>query len=302
MDRLKQLEVFVAVAEAESFIGAARQLGVSGPSVTRGIHQLEEHLGVKLFARTTRSVRLTEVGTQYLTDCRGVLERLRAADEAVTGSYGSPVGTLRVTAPLEFGYRHVAPLLPAFLEAYPRVDVEAVFTDRPVDMVEEGVEVALRIGKLPDSSQVARRLGYVRTVLCASPSYVASRPIETPSDLAQADLIVARALTPTSEWRFGEHVVRLRPRLVSNTVAGAVAAARAGWGVTRVLSYQVCSELIEGELVVLLEDLEPPPVPIHLVYAGGRAASARARLLVDFLSERIRAKGDLSVLLGMEQP
>lgn len=299
MDRLKQLQVFVAVAEAESFIGGARQLGVSGPVVTRAINKLEAHLGAKLFTRTTRAVRLTQVGTRYLVDCREVLEALRAADDAVTGSYGAPVGRLRITAPHEFGVRHVAPLLPEFLAAWPRVDVEAVFTDRVVDMVGEGVEVALRIGDLPDSSLMARRLGHVREIVCASPSYAPAASVSTPADLAALDLIVSRAITPTSEWRFGKDVVRLRPRMVSNTVAGAVAAATAGWGITRVLSYQACAELIRGDLVILLEDFEAPPVPVHIVHTGGRVASARARLLVDFLADRISAQEDLAHILGL---
>lgn len=298
MDRVKQLEVFVAVAEAECFVGGARQLGLSAPVVTRGINKLEERLGAKLLARTTRVVRLTEAGTRYLADCKVVLEHLRAADDAVTGAYGTPVGTLRVTAPLEFGYRHIARLLPDFLAAHPRVDIEALYTDRLVDLVDEGFEVAVRIGHLPDSSMVARRLGLVREVVCASPRYAAAASIRTPADLAELDLVVSRALTQTSEWRFEQHVVRLRPRLISNTVAGAVAAVAAGWGVTRVLSYQVGAELDRGELVVLLEDFEPPPLPVHLVYIGGRAASARARLLVDFLADRLATQAHLAEVLA----
>jgi len=294
MDRLKRLEVFVAVAREGTFVGGARRLGVSAPSVTRGINALERHLGVKLFTRTTRSVRLTEAGARYLGDCEEVLDRLRAADDAVAGTHGAAVGRLRVTAPVEFGYRHIARWLPDFLRAHPRVEVEALFSDRRVDLIDEGFEVALRIGHLPDSSLVARRIGSVREIVCASPRYTAAARVAKPSDLAQLDVVVSRPLTPTAAWRFGEQVVRLTPRFTSNTVAGAVATVAAGWGVTRVLSYQVGDALARGELMVLLASFEPPPVPVHLVYAGGRSASARARLFVDFMADRLADEGDLA--------
>ena len=297
MDRLKQLEVFVAVAEAESFIGGARRLGLSAPTVTRGINQLEQRLGAKLFARTTRVVRLTEAGAQYLRDCRILLEQWRAANDSVAGVYGAPAGRLRISAPLEFGHRHIASLLPEFLASYPKIDVEALFTDRLVHMVDEGIDVALRIGSLADSSLMARRIGHVREVICASPRYVTARRLSEPCDLAELDLVVARALTPTSEWRLREHAVRVKPRLIVNSVAAAVAAVCSGWGVTRVLAYQVSRELLDGDLVVLLEDFEPPPVPVHLVYTGGRAGSARARLLVDFLAERLPQEEGLAAIL-----
>lgn len=290
MDRLGQLEVFVAVAEVGSFVGAGRRLGVSAPVVTRAVHQLEERLGAKLFLRTTRSVRLTEAGAGYLADCREVLERLRAADDAVGGRHGAAVGRLRLTAPVEFGHRHLAPLLPAFLAAHPRVEVEALFTDRNVDLIDEGYEVALRIGHLPDSSLVARRVGTVRQVLCASPEVAASAALTHPQQLAEVDVVLSRPLTPTSGWQLGEHLVRLQPRLTTNTVAGAVAAVVAGLGVTRALSYQVGDALERGALVLLLEDFEPAPLPVHLVYPGGRSASARARLLVEFLSTRLASR------------
>lgn len=298
MDRLKRLEVFVAVAEVGTFVGGARRLGVSAPAVTRAITALEDHLGVKLFHRTTRSVRLTEEGTRYLADAKDVLERLRAAEDAVAGAHGAAAGRLRITAPLEFGYRHIARVLPDFLRAHPRVDVEALFNDRRVDMVDEGFEVALRIGHLPDSSLIERRIGHVRHVVCASPRYAAAAGITQPSELARADVVVSRALTPASEWRFGEHVVRLAPRFTCNTVAGAVAMVTSGWGVTRALSYQVAEELARGDLVVLLPSFEPPPIPVHLVYAGGRTASARARLFVDFLAERLAEEGALTGIVG----
>lgn len=293
MDRIQALEVFVAVAEAESFAAGARALGLSAPSATRGVNALEARLGARLFTRTTRRVRLTEAGVAYLSDARRILADLQAADDAASGAASRPVGLLRLTCSTEFGRIYVAPILTAYLDAYPEVRADALMVDRVVNLIEEGFDVAVRIGELPSSDLAAVRVGRVRRVVCGAPAYFAAhgRP-RVPDDLAGGHRIVSAApVTATREWRFGrggERSVRVAPRLTVSSVGAAIAAARSGWGLSRVLSYQIGPELAEGTLELVLEADEPDPLPIHLVHLEGRRAAAKVRSFVDFAASRLR--------------
>lgn len=293
MDRLQTLEVFVAVAEEESFAAGARRLGLSAPSTTRGVNSLEARLGTRLFTRTTRSVRLTEVGRTYLEDARHILAQMQAADDAATGAATNPVGRLRITCPTEFGRIYVAPILTDFLDLYQEVSAEVLMVDRVVNMVEEGFDLAVRIGELPSSGLTAVRVGEVRRMIVAAPDYLARNGTpRTPSELQGHQIFAAAPVSPTIEWRFGrdmQDTVKVKPRLNLSSVAASISVARSGWGLCRVLSYQVGPDLQSRALVSVLEGYEPAPLPIHLVHAEGRRAPAKIRAFVDMARERLRS-------------
>ncbi|WP_299372010.1 LysR family transcriptional regulator [uncultured Tateyamaria sp.] len=292
MDRLQSLEVFVAVAEAGTFSGGARTLGISAPSATRGVNELEERLGARLFNRTTRVVRLTDVGRTYLDEVRGILADLDAANDGVSGAVGIPQGTLRLTSPVEFGRLHVAPILAEYLDLFPEVKASMLMVDRVVNLVEEGLDLGVRIGPLTAAGLMAVKVGRVRRVICGSPAYFAEHGLpQTPDDLAKHRIVEAPATTPSSEWRFGKKqdiVARVAPRLATTSVASAVALATSGWGLTRVLSYQVGPDLQSGSLKTVLEDYEPEHLPIHLVHYEGRRVSLKLRSFLDLAKERLR--------------
>ena len=295
MDRLHLINVFVAVVDANGFAGAARQLGLSPPAVTRAITELESQLGARLLTRTTRVVRVTEAGARYVEDCRRILAELAEADEAIRGLHGTPRGRLTVTAPVLFGALYVTPVVTEFLQRYPEVNTSCWFLDRVVNLTDEGVDVAVRIGELPDSSLQAIRVGTVRRVVCAAPAYLALQGTpQRPEDLAAHTLIVAQGATPAPEWRFrsgGEvQVVKLAPRLQTTTNDAAMAAALGGFGLTRLLSYQVEAHVRSGALQPVLEAYEPAPLPVHLVHREGRHASLKARAFLDLAIERLRAR------------
>lgn len=292
MDYLDTLKTFVAIADAGSLIGGARQRRLSAPTVTRALASLEERLGVRLIVRTTRSLRLTEVGDAFLADARGVLVALEAAQAAVTGRRVRPEGQLSVTAPELFGERHVAPLVFGFLEAHPQVRARLFFTNRLVHLVDEGFDVALRIGALPDSGLTAVPLGAMRALWVAAPSYLSKHGVPRSLDDLSRHRVVALSIE-------GQQVVgwdrKPRPktapleRLVVNQNPVKVAAAVAGLGIARALAYQVADELKDGRLRVLMADHEPPPIPVNLVYPEGRAASAKVREFVRFAAPILRA-------------
>lgn len=299
MDRLYLMTVFVAVAEEESFAGAARRLGMSPPAVTRAIAALEERLGVKLLNRTTRHVRATDAGLRYLDDARRVIAAADEADEAAVGVNAEPRGHMTVTAPVLFGRMYVMPGIVEYLRTYPDTTVSALFLDRVVNMLEEGVDVGIRIGELSDSSYRAVRVGHVRRVICASPAYLKTHGIpQTPQDLRQHEVIVASSLSQNVEWRFvdqGEPVsVRIKPRLTVSSNDGAIEAALQGLGVTRLMSYQVAPYLATGKLKVVLSEFESPRVPIHIIHREGRHASTKMRAFIDLMAERLRADTSLN--------
>lgn len=293
MDRLDTMRLFAAVAEQQGFAPAARRLGVSAPAVTRAVATLEDRLGARLLHRTTRVVRLTEAGTRFLADCKRILGEIEEAEAAAAGSHAEPRGRLVITAPLMFGRLHVAPIVLDFLKRHPGVVARALYLDRVTDLVEEGIDAAVRIGPLPDSSLTAVRVGAMRRIVCAAPRYLRARGTpRDPADLADHDAVAFGGAAPPGQWTFEggrRQTVAPRFRMEVNSAEVAVAAAVAGQGVTRVLYYQAARELRAGTLRLLLAEFEPPPLPIHLVHAEGRRAAARVRAFVDFAAQRLRA-------------
>ena len=286
------MRVFVAVAEAQGFAPAARRLEMSPPAVTRAIAALEERIGTRLLHRTTRIVRLTEAGSRFLADCKRILGEIEEAEASAAGAHAEPRGQLGVTAPVIFGRMYVAPIVLDFLARHPRVTARMLFLDRVVDLIDEGLDVAVRIAHLPDSSLRAVRVGSVRWVVCASPEYLAARGTpRTPADLSQRDAIAFSLSASPEEWSFASGETLSPPtRVVVNSNDVAIAAAVAGRGIARVVSYQIAPELRAGKLQIVLSEFEPPPVPISVVYAEGRRAAAKVRAFVDFAVERLRSE------------
>lgn len=287
------MTVFVAVADQAGFTPAARQLSLSPPSVTRAVSELETRLGARLFHRTTRSVQLTEAGVRYLADCRRILSEIETADQHAAGIHAAPSGLVSVTASMLLGRMVLAPVLLDLLDEYPDISVMAMFADRVVHMYEDGIDVAVRIADLPDSSLTAIRVGSVRNVLCASREYLAnnSRP-NHPSDLTEHNLIDFVNLTTAGKWNFGDgrKSIAYEPtsRLRVNSADVAIEAVKNSHGITRVLSYMIATELRSGELEIVLEDFESPPVPVHIVHKEARQTSARVRAVVDYLVQGLR--------------
>lgn len=299
MDRFHQMRVYRAVAEEEGFAAAARRLNLSPPAVTRTISALEDQLGVKLLNRTTRYVRTTDAGQRYLEDCRRILADVEAADEAAAGINAEPRGHLAITAPVLFGRLFVMPGVVDYLQRYPGMEVTALFLDRIVNLVEEGLDVGVRIGDLPDSSLRALKVGSVRTVLVAAPGYLRDHGLpRTPRQLQQHTIIASSAAGQALNWRFtqdsDEHTVRVKPRLTVTANDAAIAAAANGFGITRVLSYQVAGHVEDGSLRILMPEFEPCPWPVHIVHREGRHAPARIRAFIDLLAERLRADRTLN--------
>jgi DNA-binding transcriptional LysR family regulator len=294
MDQIHLMSVFVAVGEEGSFAAAARRLDLSPAAVTRAISALEEQLGVKLLLRTTRNVRMTDAGQRYLDDTRSILSSIAEANAAAAGVNAAPRGNLSITSSVLFGKSFVMPCIVDYLKQYPEVDVSAYFLDRVVNLVEEGMDVAVRIGHLPDSSLMALRVGQVRRVLCASPEYLARNGLPLhPADLLRHTVIAASGISPRIEWKFGgpdePAVVRITPRLTVTSNDAAIAAAVAGLGITRLLSYQIASELSEGALKIVLADYEEAPWPVHILHRESKYGSAKVRKFIDMLAERLRA-------------
>ena len=299
MDRLEEWRIFITVAGRRSFAQAARALGRSPQSITRAVAALEERLGTRLLHRTTRSVSLTSDGERYLERSRRALaemDALELADEA-----DAPLtGRLSVTAPVLFGQLHVAPVLGELLARHPRLDARLELYDRVVSLADEGLDIGVRIGALPDSALRARVVGQVRAVLCASPGYLRRAGVpRSPEALARHDCIAFTGTTPIADrWAFAragsrERTVAVRPRLVVNTGQAAIDAARAGLGIVRVLSYQIDREVADKELQVILRAYEPPPAPVHLLQLPGRpgrAATAFVELAAERLAARLRRK------------
>lgn len=294
MDRFHLMNVFVAVAEAGSFAGAARRLSMSPPAVTRAVLALEERLGARLLTRTTRMVRVTEAGARYLEDARRIIIELEEADAAAAGVNATPRGQLTVTAPVLFGKQYVMPIITEYQSTFEHTMVSALFVDRIVNFIDEGMDVGVRIGPLPDSSLRAIRVGHVRRVVVGAPAYFEKHGIpQTPGDLAVHRLIAASGISPTNDWLFqapGEKLtVRVQPRIMVNTNDGPLEAARQGYGLTRLLSYQVAPHLVSGELEIVLGDYEVTDLPVHVIHREGRHGSAKVRSFVDLAVERLRA-------------
>jgi DNA-binding transcriptional LysR family regulator len=293
MDRFYLMSVYVAVADEQSFAGAARRLGMSPPAVTRAIASLEDRLGIKLLNRTTRFVRATEAGLRYLEHARHIIAEADAADEDAAGVNAAPRGQLSVTAPVLFGRLFVIPIMVEYLQRFPDVSVSALLLDRFVNLLEEGMDVGIRIGELSDSSMNAISVGHIRRIVCASPEYLRKHGVpKLPADLSKHTIIIASAVTPSLDWRFfaGKQTinVKVNPRLTVTNNEAAVVAAAQGFGITRLLSYQIASHVASGQLQTLLNKYEPPPLPIHILHREGRHASAKVRASVDMLVEQLR--------------
>lgn len=301
MDRWQAMRIFVQVVESGGFTAAAKVLHMSPPSVTRAVAKLEDLIGTRLLVRTTRSLKLTAAGEGYVADCRRILGEIAEAEANAAGSFTAPAGLLTVTAPALFGRIHVLPVILDFLDHYPAMQVKTVFVDRVTNLVDEGLDVAIRIASLPPSGLVARRIGSVRQVLCGSPDYFArfGEP-GSPQELASHRIIGREGLFGHSEWLFGrDNSIRvpISPRLICNTNDAVLSAALAGWGLSRFQSYQVAPDVRAGRLKVVLADHEREPVPIHIVHAEGRMVSARVRAFVDFAAGRFRRHAGLGTEL-----
>jgi DNA-binding transcriptional LysR family regulator len=296
VDRIDAMKVFVAAVDEGSLAGAGRKLGRSPAAVSRAIAFLEAYVGVQLLHRTTRSIKMSEAGERYAAACRRVLTDLEEADIAAAGERSAPRGILSLTAPVLSGEEVLRPILDAFMDAYPSVSARLYLLDRLVSLIDEGIDLALRIAHLPDSTLVAIRVGEVRRVVAAAPRYLVLHPrIEEPGDLPKHQ-IIAMTHFGIDSWSFpplpGSSVprtVQFTPRLVINTVRGAVASAADGCGVTRLLSYQVAELVREGKLEIVLPGHEHPPLPVHVVSPHGRLSVPKVRAFVDFAVPRLRS-------------
>jgi DNA-binding transcriptional LysR family regulator len=295
-DRLDALTIFVAVAEQQSFAQAARQLSRSPASVTRAVAALEERLQTRLFNRTTRSVALTDAGGRYLESCRRLLAAYDELEAVNLGERVQPSGWITVTAPTMFGRLHVLPLVQGFLDEYPQIDIRLLLLDRVVSLVDEGLDLGVRIGQLRDSTLLAVRVGQVRRIVCAAPQYLARRGVPaTPRDIANHRVVACTAVTPIPDrWSFhgpsGVTSVAVAPRLVVNTTTAAVDAALDGLGLTCIMSYQAEPYAATRRLRTVLADYEPPPPPIHIVRPAGRHLPAKIRLFLDHAAEGLRCE------------
>jgi len=290
MDRIDAMQVFVAVADLAGFAPAARKLGLSPSGVTRLIAALEDRLGARLLQRTTRKVALTDVGARYLERARRILADVEEAENSTEGERTRPGGRLVVSAPNGFGRLHVSPVMSAYLKRYPEVSADLRLSDRVVNLVEEGVDLAVRIGHLPDSTLVARHVGEMRRIVVASPEYLRNHgEPKSPQAIASHETIQFGAMSAPPDWRFVEDGREMRvpsaPRLTTNSADAAIAYAERGGGLTRVLAYQAAESLKARRLKIVLAKFEAPPMPIHIVYPTSRLLSAKVRTFIDLVTE-----------------
>jgi len=298
MDRLHTMRVFAAVARLESFAEAARRLRLSPSVVTRSIAQLEDQLGLTLITRTTRSLRLTERGEVYLESCRQILEDIDGAERRVRGESAEPRGSLKVAAPILFGRLHVLPIVSRVLNEHKDLSIRLTLSDRNIHLVDEGIDVAVRIGELADSSLIAVKLGVVSRTVVASPGYLKLRGVpRLPAELVGHDIVAFEGIGAIDEWRFSSHEkpIRIDPRLSVNSADAAIAAAEAGIGITRTLSYQVKDAVLAGRLVPILQQFAPPEAPVSAIYPARRIASANVAVLVKAARDYIKANPLIAV-------
>ena len=287
------MQVMLTAVECGSLSKASRKLGQPLATVSRKVSDLENYLKADLLIRSSKGLELTPAGRTYITAAKAILEQLNEVERAAAGEYTEPKGDLVVTAPIMFGRLHVLPVVTAFLSAFPEVSVELMLTDRVAHFLDDQIDVALRIGDLPDSSLIATRLGTVRRVTCASPVYLASRAAPAvPQDLADHDVISFESVSSPTTWRYwsdgNEVAVTLRSRLSVNTIDAAIDAGLAGAGVVRSVSYQVADYVRDDALQLLLEAYEPTPGPVHLVYYKQNRLPLKLRAFVDFVVPRLR--------------
>ncbi|MFD1986333.1 LysR family transcriptional regulator [Mesorhizobium newzealandense] len=295
MDRLEAMSLFVAAVEAGSLSAAARRFGIPLATVSRKVSDLERHLNTRLLNRSTRRLTTTDAGQAYLAACRRILDDVGEAERTAAGEYSAPTGELAITAPVVFGRLHVLPVVTGFLAAYPDVDIRLTLADRITQLVEDHFDLAIRIGRLPDSSLVAIGVGSIRRVVCASPAYLAEHGTPTtPQDLETHSCITFEGLASAATWSFTkgkmEVPVQVRSRLQVNTAEAAIDAAIAGVGLTKVLSYQIEDALRSGTLRVLLQEFEPEPWPVSLVHAGHGLLPVKLRAFLDFAAPRLKER------------
>ena len=295
MDRLEAMSLIIAVTETGSISAAARRLKLPVATVSRKVNELESRLNTQLFRRTSRRIALTEAGRKYIEACRRIIEQVDDAEKEVSGEYKIPKGELAVTAPWGLGHTHLLPLAVEFLNAYPDISLRLVMTDRVINTIEENVDVAIRVGTLPDSSMIAARIGSIRIVVCASPSYLKRRKqLKRLSDLAGHDCITIDDLAISPTWRFvrggRSSVVSIRSRLCVNTSEAAVLAAIDGAGLARVMSYKMDAAKRAGKLAIVLEEFEPEPLPVHIVYTLRNPVPLKLRAFLNWMTPRIKAR------------
>lgn len=295
MDRFEAMSLFVAAVEAGSLSAAGRRFGIPLATVSRKVSDLERHLKTRLLNRSTRRLTLTDAGHAYLAACHRILDEVGEAERTAAGEYSAPTGELIITAPIVFGRLHVLPVVTGFLAAYPDVAIRLMLADRITQLTEEHIDLAIRLGELPDSSLVATRIGSIRRVVCASPAYLAEHGMpKTPKDLAAHSCITFEGLTAPAAWTFAIGktglTVPIRSRLRVNTAEAAIDAAIAGVGLTRVLSYQITVAVRLGTLRIVLETFEPQPWPVSLVHAGQGPLPVKLRAFLDFAGPRLKKR------------
>lgn len=295
MDRFDAMSVLLAVVDEGNLSAGARRLRLPLTTVSRKVADLEQHLRTRILVRTSRTVTLTDAGRSYVAAARRILEQVEEAERATTGEYSAPRGELAITAPVVFGQRHLMPVVTEFLAAHPEIAIRVLLFDRNLNLVDDGIDLALRIGTLTDSALMVTRIGAIRRIVCAAPGYLARRGVPlTPDDLAGHDLVTFEGYPATSDWRFGSANVPptapTRPRLRVNAAEAAVQAALAGLGVTRVFSYQVADEIRSGALRVLLEEHEPEPFPVSFVHPERDLLPLKVRAFLNFAIPRVRER------------
>ena len=299
MDRLEAMSLLVAVAEAGSLSAAGRKLGVPLPTVSRKISDLEAHLNTRLLIRSTRKLSLTDAGAAYVAAAKRILDEVSEVERAVSGEHAAPRGDLVITAPVVFGRLHVLPVIAEFLERWPEINVRLVLADRNLHLIDDHIDMAVRIGALADSTLVSTRVGVVRNVVCSSPAYFAAHDVpKRPEDLSALAAVTFDPFSPAQPWIFRdpESKRELRApvlsRLSVNTAEAAIDGAAAGLGVTRVLSYQVAQAVLDGRIQIVLAEYEPEPFPVSLIHARHELTPLKVRMLLDFAAPRLRARLD----------
>lgn len=297
MDRLEAMAILLRVVDKGSFSAASRDLGVPLATVSRKVNELEIHLGTRLLIRTTRKVALTDAGATYVASARRILDEIDETERVAAGEFHVPRGELILTAPVFFGRLHILPIVTEFLGAYAEINVRLLLSDRNLDLIEDHVDLAMRIGPLPDSTMIATRVGSMRTVVCANPKLLAGQRLpKSPEDLAGLPCVNFEFLSPAFAWPFrlkdgkGATDVPIRPRLSVTTAEAAVWAASEGVGATRVLHYQCADALRKGSLRIILADFEVEPLPVHLLHAGRGALPSKMRVFLNFAVGRLRER------------
>jgi DNA-binding transcriptional LysR family regulator len=303
MDRLESMAVIVAIADTGSLSAASRKLGTPVPTVSRKLSELEAHLNVELIQRSSRRIVLTDAGRAYIEACKRIIEQIEDAERQVSGEHESPRGDLTATAPWGLGHMHLLPLACEFMRAYPDIRLRLLLTDRVLNPLEERIDVAIRIGSLPDSSMIATRVGSVRIVACASPDYLTRQGTPTePGDLAEHDCITVDDFAAQRVWKFEkrgrELSVPIRSKLTVNTSEAAVAAAIEGAGIARVMAYKMEGARRAAALSIVLEEFELPMLPMHMVYPERKPVPLKLRVFLDWITPRLRDRLPLSAEAG----